>query len=87
MADVADGLTKEAGDPRSPALLRAVSELRMGVAPPGWQEAAGFYGDAGCYSAADVDGAESLAKVREYKRAAKAEAKAKAKAKATAAKP
>ena len=53
---------------------------RMGVAPPGWQEAAGFYGEHGCYSAADVDGPDSLAKVREYKRAAKAEAKAKAKA-------
>jgi uncharacterized HhH-GPD family protein len=54
---------------------------RMGVTPPGWQEAAGFYGEHGCYSVADVDGADSLAKVREYKRAAKAEAKAKAKAK------
>ncbi|TMD64054.1 MAG: Fe-S cluster assembly protein HesB [Chloroflexi bacterium] len=68
-------------------IFTALLGKRMGVAPPGWQEAAGFYGDAGCYSAADVDGAESLAKVREYKRAAKAEAKAKAKAKATAAKP
>jgi hypothetical protein len=35
---------------------------------------------------ADVDGPDSLAKVREYKRAAKAEAKAKAKTKAKAAK-
>ena len=53
----------------------------MGVQPRGWQEAAGFYGEHGCYSAADVDGPETLAKVREYKRAAKAEAKTKAAAK------
>ena len=63
-------------------IFTALLGKRMGVAPPGWQEAAGYYGEAGCYSVADVDGADSLAKVREYKRAAKAEAKAKAKAKA-----
>ena len=61
-------------------IFTALLGKRMGVAPPGWQEAAGYYGEAGCYSVADVDGADSLAKVREYKRAAKAEAKAKAKA-------
>ena len=55
---------------------------RMSVQPPGWHEAAGFYAEHGCYSVADVDSAESLAKVREYKQAAKAEAKAKAKASA-----
>ena len=53
---------------------------RMGVTPPGWEKAAGVYAEHGCYSVADVDGPETLAKVREYKRAAKAEAKAKAKA-------
>jgi hypothetical protein len=52
----------------------------MHVQPPGWEKAAGFYAEHGCYSVADVDGPDSLAKVREYKRAAKAEAKAKAKA-------
>ena len=51
---------------------------RVGVAPPGWEQAAGHYGEHGCFSVADVDGPESLARVREYKRAAKAEAKAKA---------
>ncbi len=56
---------------------------RMGVQPKGWREAAGFYGEKGAYSVADVVDPESLAKVREYKQAAKAEAKAsKAKAKA-----
>ena len=49
----------------------------MGVGPPGWEQAAGFYGESGCYSVADVDGPASLARVREYKRAAKAAAKAK----------
>ena len=53
---------------------------RMGVEPKGWERAAGFYAKHGCYSVADVDSPESLAKVREYKRAAKAEAKTKAKA-------
>ena len=61
-------------------IFTALLGKRMGVAPPGWQEAAGYYGEAGCYSVADVDGADSLAKAREYKRAAKADAKAKAKA-------
>ena len=56
---------------------------RMDVQPKGWREAAGFYGQEGAYSVADVIDAESLARVREYKQAAKAEAKsAKAKAKA-----
>src|SRR5947209_1669299 len=33
---------------------------RMSVQPPGWQDAAGFYAEHGCYSVADVDSAESL---------------------------
>jgi len=51
---------------------------RMSVKPPGWREAAGHYGTDGAYSVADVVDAASLARVREYKQAAKAEAKAKA---------
>ena len=43
----------------------------------GWREAAGAYGEAGSYrSVADIVSPESLAKVRETKRAAKAAAKA-----------
>jgi uncharacterized HhH-GPD family protein len=57
----------------------ALLAKRLGVCPAGWEKAAGFYGEHGCYSVADVDGPDTLAKVREYKRAAKAEAKAKAK--------
>ncbi len=49
---------------------------RMGVQPAGWREAAGHYGEDGAYSVADVVDTASLAKVREYKQAAKAEAKA-----------
>jgi uncharacterized HhH-GPD family protein len=49
---------------------------RMGVQPSGWREAAGHYGGDGAYSVADVVDADSLARVREYKQAAKAEAKA-----------
>ncbi len=48
---------------------------RLGVAPPGWEEAAGAYGKPGWFSVADVDGPESLARVREHKKAMKAEAK------------
>jgi len=45
----------------------------------GWREAAGSYGDDGVYrSVADIVDTESLAKVRETKRALKAAAKAKA---------
>ena len=67
------------GDQKAKIFVALLAK-RMGVQPPGWEEAAGFYGNHGCYSVADVDGPDTLAKVREYKRAAKAEAKAKAKA-------
>ena len=65
------------GDQKAKIFIALLGK-RVGVTPPGWEQAAGFYGEHGCYSVADVDGPESLAKVREYKRAAKAEAKAKA---------
>jgi len=69
------------GDQKAKIFIALLGK-RMDVRPQGWQNAAGFYAEHGCYSVADVDSAESLAKVREYKRAAKAEAKAKAKASA-----
>ncbi|GIF05877.1 HhH-GPD-type base excision DNA repair protein [Actinoplanes siamensis] len=50
---------------------------QCGVRPSGWREAAGGYGDEGAYrSVADIVDDESLGKVREYKKAAKAEARA-----------
>jgi uncharacterized HhH-GPD family protein len=67
------------GDQKAKIFIALLGK-RMSVQPAGWQDAAGFYAEHGCYSVADVDGPDSLAKVREYKRAAKAEAKEKAKA-------
>lgn len=47
---------------------------------PGWREAAGAYGDPDAFmSVADVVDADSLGRVREYKKAAKAAARASAK--------
>lgn len=55
------------------ALLGKLYDVR----PEGWREAAGGYGEEGSYrSVADIVDAESLAKVRAYKKQAKAEAKA-----------
>ncbi len=51
---------------------------QLGVQPPGWQEAAGDYGRPGSFmSVADIDGPDSLSKVRRYKQEKKAAAKAK----------
>jgi uncharacterized HhH-GPD family protein len=49
---------------------------QLGVQPPGWQEAAGRYGEAGTYfSVADIVDADSLGRVRAYKAQIKAAAK------------
>jgi len=56
----------------------ALLAKRLGVAPPGWQEAAGAYADDGFSSVADIVSPETLARVRDYKRAKKAAAKASA---------
>jgi uncharacterized HhH-GPD family protein len=48
---------------------------QCGVRPEGWQAAAGEYGQEGHRSIADVTGPDSLAQVREAKRALKATAK------------
>src|ERR671921_707644 len=59
------------------AIFTAVLGKQRGVQPPGWREAAGAYGELGSFrSVADVVDEESLAKVRESKRAAKAAKKA-----------
>ena len=51
---------------------------QYGVTPPGWREAAGEYGPDGAdKSVADIVDAESLGRVREYKKQLKAAAKAK----------
>lgn len=49
---------------------------QLGVRPPGWEEAAGEYATPGSHlSVADVDGPESLDRVRRYKREKKAAAR------------
>lgn len=51
---------------------------QVGARPPGWEQAAGAYGEPGSYrSVADIDSPESLARVRQFKQQAKAEARAK----------
>src|SRR3954466_9734520 len=67
------------GDQKAKIFIALLGK-RMGVQPSGWQQASGLYGKDGDYSVADVIDPESLARVREYKQAAKAKAKATAKA-------
>ena len=57
-------------------IFTAVLAKRLGVTPPGWEEAAGPYAAAGYYSVADIDGPDALAAVREHKKAVKSAAKA-----------
>ena len=55
----------------------AVLAKRVGVAPPGWEEYAGPFADDTPRSVADIDSAEALARVREFKKAKRAEGKGK----------
>ena len=51
---------------------------QVGIRPPGWEAAAGVYGEADSHrSVADIDSPEALAKVRQFKQQMKAEARAK----------
>ena len=50
----------------------AILGKRMGVQPQGWRVAAGKFGDDVPRSVADIDGVDTLGKVREWKRAQKA---------------
>jgi len=59
------------------AIFTAVLGKRRGVTPPGWQEAAGYYGEPGTYrSVADIVDQDSLRRVRETKQQVKAAARA-----------
>ncbi len=63
--------------PDKAAIFTAVLGKLRGVTPPGWREAAGSYGEPGSFrSVADIVDQDSLQKVRETKRAAKAAKKA-----------
>ncbi len=55
----------------------AVLGKRFGVRPDGWREAAGPFGDDTPRSVADIDSAESLARVRAWKKEQKAKGLAK----------
>jgi uncharacterized HhH-GPD family protein len=59
------------GDEKS-RIFVAILAKTQGVAPAGWQEAAGKFGDDAPRSVADVTDPESLARVKEWKRAQKA---------------
>jgi uncharacterized HhH-GPD family protein len=58
-------------------IFLAILGKRLGEAAPGWEEAAAPFSDATPRSVADVDSAESLARVREFKKARKVEKKGK----------
>ncbi|MFN0091939.1 MAG: HhH-GPD-type base excision DNA repair protein [Acidimicrobiales bacterium] len=58
-------------------IFTALLAKRFGVRPEGWEEAAKPFSDDTPRSAADVDSAESLAKVRDWKRMMKAAGKGK----------
>ncbi|MER7576632.1 HhH-GPD-type base excision DNA repair protein [Streptomyces sp. NPDC126514] len=58
-------------------IFLALLGKQLGVAPKGWREAAGSYGEAESFrSVADITGPESLAKVRAHKQEMKAAARA-----------
>jgi uncharacterized HhH-GPD family protein len=62
--------------PQKAKIFVALLGKQVGVRPTGWRAAAGDYGLKGFRSVADVVDADSLIKVRETKRAAKAAARA-----------
>src|SRR6185295_2629340 len=63
--------------PQKAQIFTALLGKQRGVTPPGWREAAGAYGEEGSTrSVADVVDGASLARVREFKQAAKAAQKA-----------
>lgn len=58
-------------------IFLALLAKRLDVTPPGWEDAAQPFSDSTPRSVADIDSAESLARVREWKRAQKAKGKRK----------
>jgi len=57
-------------------IFTALLAKQLGVRPVGWEKAVGPYAEDGYRSVADVVDAESLQKVRDFKKSAKAAAKA-----------
>lgn len=64
------------GDEKS-RIFMAILAKRMGIALDGWEKAATPFSDTTPRSVADIHDPESLAKVREFKKAKKAQGKAK----------
>ena len=64
------------GDEKSKIFV-AILAKRLGFRPDGWERAAGPFADSTPRSVADIDGPDSLAKVRLWKKAQKAEGKTK----------
>jgi len=62
------------GDMKAKIFLALLAK-RLGVTPPGWEEAAAPYSDSTPRSVADIDSAETLARVRDWKRSQKAKGK------------
>ncbi len=56
----------------------ALLAKRIGIRPPGWEEAAGPFADPTPRSVADVDSRQSFQEVRQWKKAQKAKGKSKA---------
>ncbi len=63
--------------PEKTKIFVALLAKRLGVAPAGWEKAAGPFADDTPRSAADIDTPEALSQVREWKRAQKAAGKSK----------
>ena len=59
------------------SIFIALLAKRLGVKPDGWEEAAGPFADGTPRSVADIDSADTLAKVRQWKQAQKAKGKTK----------
>ena len=59
-------------------IFLALLAKRFGIAPDGWEEAAGPFADSTPRSVADVSSAEALQEVRQFKKAQKAAKKGKA---------
>lgn len=64
--------------PDKTSIFIALLAKRFGVKPDGWEKAAGPFADDTPRSVADIDSAETLARVREWKQAMKKQGKTKA---------
>jgi len=65
------------GDEKTKIFVALLAK-RLGVKPPGWEAVAQPFSDATPRSVADIDSPETLARVRDWKRAQKAKGKGKA---------